>query len=160
MPQLEIVRTVADLRAAVAQYRRNGASIGLVPTMGALHDGHLTLARSAKLDNARVIATIFVNPKQFSPTEDLARYPRDEAADVALLREVGIDLLFAPDVGEIYPEGFSTSVSVSGLTQCMEGVSRPTFFTGVATVVAKLLLQALPDRSEEHTSELQSLRQI
>ena len=85
MRQFEIVRTVADLRAQVAQYRRSGASIGLVPTMGALHDGHLTLVRSAKLDNARVIATIFVNPKQFGPTEDLTRYPRHEAADVAML---------------------------------------------------------------------------
>ena len=90
MGQFEIVRTVADLRAQVAQYRRGGASIGLVPTMGALHDGHLTLVRSAKLDNARVIATIFVNPKQFGPTEDLSRYPRDEAADVALLKQVGV----------------------------------------------------------------------
>ena len=115
MGQFEIVRTVADLRAQVAQYRRSGASVGLVPTMGALHDGHLTLVRSAKLDNARVIATIFVNPKQFGPTEDLARYPRDEAADVAMLKEVGADLLFAPDVGEMYPEGFSTSVSVGGI---------------------------------------------
>src|SRR4030095_12433093 len=96
MGQFEIVRTVADLRAQVAQYRRSGASIGLVPTMGALHDGHLTLARSAKLDNARVIATIFVNPKQFSPTEDLARYPRDEAGDVAALQRGGVGLLFGP----------------------------------------------------------------
>src|ERR1700741_2311480 len=112
MPQLEIVRTVADLRAQVAQYRRSSASIGLVPTMGALHDGHLTLARSAKLDNARVIATLFINPKQFSPTEDLSRYPRDEAGDAAMLKEVGVDLLFAPDVLEMYPDGFATGVTV------------------------------------------------
>jgi pantoate--beta-alanine ligase len=163
MPQLEIVRTVADLRAQVAQYRRGGASIGLVPTMGALHDGHLTLVRSAKLDNGRVIATIFVNPKQFGPTEDLARYPRDEAADVALLREVGADLLFAPDVGEIYPDGFSTSVSVGGISQYLEGVSRPQFFNGVATVVAKLLLQAAPDRAyfgEKDFQQLQVVRRM
>jgi pantoate--beta-alanine ligase len=163
MPRLEIVRTVADLRAQVAQYRRSGASVGLVPTMGALHDGHLTLARSAKLDNARVIATLFVNPKQFGPAEDMARYPRDEAADVALLREVGVDLLFAPDVGEMYPEGFSTSVSVGGLTQYMEGVSRPNFLSGVATVVSKLLLQALPDRAyfgEKDFQQLQVVRRM
>jgi pantoate--beta-alanine ligase len=163
MSQLEIVRTVADLRAQVAQYRRSGASVGLVPTMGALHDGHLTLARSAKLDNVRVIATLFVNPRQFGPTEDLTRYPRDEAADVALLREVGVDLLFAPDVGEMYPEGFSTSVSVGGLTQYLEGVSRPGFFSGVATVVAKLLLQALPDRAyfgEKDFQQLQVVRRM
>jgi pantoate--beta-alanine ligase len=163
MPQLEIVRTVADLRAQVAQYRRGGASIGLVPTMGALHDGHLTLVRSAKLDNGRVIATIFVNPKQFGPTEDLARYPRDEAADVALLKEVGADLLFAPDVGEIYPDGFSTSVSVGGISQHLEGVSRPQFFNGVATVVAKLLLQAAPDRAyfgEKDFQQLQVVRRM
>jgi pantoate--beta-alanine ligase len=163
MPQLEIVRTVADLRAQVAQYRRSGASIGLVPTMGALHDGHLTLARSAKLDNARVIATIFVNPKQFSPTEDLARYPRDEAADVELLRGIGVDLLFAPDLGEMYPEGFSTNVSVGSLTQYLDGVSRPQFFTGVATVVSKLLLQAAPDRAyfgEKDFQQLQVVRRM
>ena len=163
MPELQIVRTVAELRAAVTQYRRSGASIGLVPTMGALHDGHLTLVRSAKLDNARVIATIFVNPKQFGPTEDLARYPRDEAADVAMLKELGTDLLFAPDVGEMYPEGFSTSVSVGALTQTLEGISRPGFFTGVATVVTKLLLQALPDRAyfgEKDFQQLQVVRRM
>jgi pantoate--beta-alanine ligase len=163
MPQLDIVRTVADLRAAVAQYRRSSASVGLVPTMGALHDGHLTLMRSAKLDNARVIATIFINPRQFGPTEDLARYPRDEAADVAMLKEIGIDLLFAPDVGEIYPEGFSTGVSVGGLTQYLEGISRPHFFGGVATVVAKLLLQAMPDRAyfgEKDFQQLQVVRRM
>jgi pantoate--beta-alanine ligase len=163
MPQFEIVRTVADLRAQVAQYRRSGASVGLVPTMGALHDGHLTLVRSAKLDNARVIATIFINPKQFGPTEDLSRYPRDEAADVALLKEVGADLLFAPDLGEMYPEGFSTSVSVGGISQYLEGVSRPQFFNGVATVVAKLLLQAAPDRAyfgEKDFQQLQVVRRM
>jgi pantoate--beta-alanine ligase len=163
MPQLEIVRTVAELRAAVMQYRRSGAGIGLVPTMGALHDGHLTLVRSAKLDNARVIATIFVNPKQFGPTEDLTRYPRDEAADVAMLQEVGADLLFAPAVEEMYPDGFATSVSVAGLTQHLEGISRPHFFTGVATVVTKLLLQALPDRAyfgEKDFQQLQVVRRM
>ncbi len=163
MPNFEIVRTVADLRAQVAQYRRSGASIGLVPTMGALHDGHLTLVRSAKLDNARVIATIFINPKQFGPTEDLSRYPRDEAADVALLKEVGADLLFAPDVGEMYPEGFSTSVSVGGISQHLEGASRPQFFNGVATVVSKLLLQAVPDRAyfgEKDFQQLQVVRRM
>jgi pantoate--beta-alanine ligase len=163
MGQFEIVRTVADLRAQVAQYRRSGASVGLVPTMGALHDGHLTLVRSAKLDSARVIATIFVNPKQFGPTEDLSRYPRDEAADVAMLKEVGADLLFAPDLGEMYPEGFSTSVSVGGISQHLEGVSRPQFFNGVATVVTKLLLQVVPDRAyfgEKDFQQLQVVRRM
>jgi pantoate--beta-alanine ligase len=163
MGQFEIVRTVADLRAQMAQYRRSGASVGLVPTMGALHDGHLTLVRSAKLDNARVIVTIFVNPKQFGPTEDLSRYPRDEAADVALLKEVGTDLLFAPDLGEMYPEGFSTSVSVGGISQHLEGASRPQFFNGVATVVSKLLLQAVPDRAyfgEKDFQQLQVVRRM
>ncbi|MBA4095387.1 MAG: pantoate--beta-alanine ligase [Rhodospirillum sp.] len=163
MGQFEIVRTVADLRAQVAQYRRSGASVGLVPTMGALHDGHLTLVRSAKLDNARVIATIFVNPKQFGPTEDLSRYPRDEAADVAMLKEVGADLLFAPDLGEMYPEGFSTSVSVGGISQHLEGASRLQFFNGVATVVSKLLLQAVPDRAyfgEKDFQQLQVVRRM
>src|SRR4029453_17334887 len=154
---------VADLRAQVAQYRRSGASVGLVPTMGALHDGHLTLVRSAKLDNAGVTAPFFFNPKQFGRTEDLSPYPRDEAADVAMLKEVGADLLFAPDLGEMYPDGFSTSVSVGGLTQHLDGVSRPHFFTGVATVVSKLLLQAMPDRAyfgEKDFQQLQVVRRM
>ena len=145
MSVLEIVRKVADLRAKTAQFRAAHATIGLVPTMGALHDGHLTLARSAKLDNVRVIATLFVNPKQFSPTEDLAAYPRDEAADAAALERVGVDLLFAPDVAEMYPENFSTSVAVSGLTQTLCGAVRPHFFGGVATVVTKLFNIVQPD---------------
>ncbi|MBL9036563.1 MAG: pantoate--beta-alanine ligase [Rhodospirillaceae bacterium] len=163
MSVLEIVRKVADLRARTAQFRAAHATIGLVPTMGALHDGHLTLARSAKLDNVRVIATLFVNPKQFSPTEDLAAYPRDEAADAAALERVGVDLLFAPDVAEMYPENFSTSVAVSGLTQTLCGAVRPHFFGGVATVVTKLLLQALPDRAyfgEKDFQQLQVIRRL
>lgn len=163
MSVLEIVRKVADLRAKTAQFRAAHATIGLVPTMGALHDGHLTLARSAKLDNVRVIATLFVNPKQFSPTEDLAAYPRDEAADAAALERVGVDLLFAPDVAEMYPENFSTSVAVSGLTQTLCGAVRPHFFGGVATVVTKLLLQALPDRAyfgEKDFQQLQVIRRL
>jgi pantoate--beta-alanine ligase len=154
---------VPALRRALGSLRRGDAKVALVPTMGALHDGHLTLVRSAKLDNARVIATIFVNPKQFGPTEDLARYPRDEAADVAMLKELGTDLLFAPDVAEVYPDGFSTSVAVGGLAQYLEGVSRPNFFTGVATVVSKLLLQALPDRAyfgEKDFQQLQVVRRM
>jgi pantoate--beta-alanine ligase len=110
-----------------------------------------------------VIATIFVNPKQFGPTEDLARYPRNEAADAAMLAELGTDLLFAPNVDEMYPEGFSTSVSVGALTQTLEGMSRPSFFTGVATVVSKLLLQALPDRAyfgEKDFQQLQVVRRM
>lgn len=163
MSVLEIVRKVADLRARTAQFRAAHATIGLVPTMGALHDGHLTLARSAKLDNVRVIATLFVNPKQFSPTEDLAAYPRDEAADAAALERVGVDLLFAPDVAEMYPENFSTSVAVGGLTQTLCGAVRPHFFGGVATVVTKLLLQALPDRAyfgEKDFQQLQVIRRL
>jgi pantoate--beta-alanine ligase len=163
MAVLEIVRKVADLRAKVAQFRAGHASIGLVPTMGALHDGHLTLARSAKLDNVRVIATLFVNPKQFGPTEDFAAYPRDEAADAAMLERVGVDVLFAPDGPEMYPENFSTSVAVGGLTQTLCGLSRPHFFGGVATVVTKLLLQALPDRAyfgEKDFQQLQVIRRL
>ncbi len=160
---LEVVRKVADLRAKTAQYRAGHASIGLVPTMGALHDGHLTLARSAKLDNARVIATLFVNPKQFGPREDFAAYPRDEAADAAMLERVGVDLLFAPGLEEMYPENFSTSVAVGGLTQTLCGLARPHFFGGVATVVTKLLLQAMPDRAyfgEKDFQQLQVIRRL
>jgi len=139
------VRRVDDLRAATAAWRRAGLSIGLVPTMGALHGGHLALIRAARAACARVVATIFVNPAQFDNPDDLERYPRDRARDEAMLSGAGVDLLFAPAVDEMYPDGFATSVAVSGLSACLCGVSRPGHLAGVTTVVAKLLVQAQPD---------------
>ncbi|NVK18988.1 MAG: pantoate--beta-alanine ligase [Methylocystaceae bacterium] len=143
---LAIVRTVADLRAQVKEWRANGLSVGLVPTMGALHDGHLTLVQTALAKCDRVIVTIFVNPKQFGPNEDLDTYPRTEKEDSEKLASVGGHLLFAPNVSEMYGEdGGITKVKVEGLGDILEGACRPGFFDGVATVVSKLLLQALPD---------------
>lgn len=141
---LIVVRTIADLRTRVAEWRRAGDRIGLVPTMGALHDGHLTLVHAAREVCQRVIVTLFVNPRQFGPNEDFARYPRSEADDVAKL-EGRADLLFAPGVDEMYPPGFATGVSVAGVTDGLCGAGRPGHFDGVATVVTKLLLQAQPD---------------
>ena len=141
---LIVVRTIADLRARVAEWRRAGDRIGLVPTMGALHDGHLALVHAAREACQRVIVTLFVNPRQFGPNEDFARYPRSEADDVAKL-EGRADLLFAPGVDEMYPPGFATGVSVAGVTDGLCGAGRPGHFDGVATVVTKLLLQAQPD---------------
>ena len=142
---LPVVRTVADLRAAVAAARNSGKTIGLVPTMGALHEGHLSLVRAAKLRCSHVVATLFVNPKQFAPHEDFERYPRDEAGDANMLASAGCDLLYAPERSVMYPDGFATSVLVSSVSTMLEGQMRPHFFGGVATVVTKLLLQALPD---------------
>lgn len=142
---MHIVRTVHALRAAVAGWRRAGDSVGLVPTMGALHAGHLSLVAEARRLSNRAIATIFVNPRQFGPTEDLDRYPRREAADIAALAGAGCDLLFAPPVEEMYPAGFATNVSVSGLSGHLDGAARPGHFDGVATVVAKLLNMAQAD---------------
>ena len=143
--KIEIVRTVADLRTRINEWHRRGETVGLVPTMGALHDGHLSLVRMSAGKTDRTCATLFVNPKQFNPNEDLATYPRDEAGDIAKLEAEGACLLFAPAVDEMYPAGFATQVSVPGVGDELEGAHRPGFFTGVATVVAKLLLQALPD---------------
>jgi pantoate--beta-alanine ligase len=142
---LPIVRTVADLRAAVRAWRKSGLSVGLVPTMGALHEGHLSLVRAAKERCDRVVASLFVNPRQFAPHEDFERYPRDEAGDSALLASPGCDLLFAPERSVMYPDGFATSVIVADVSVPLEGDFRPHFFGGVATVVTKLLLQCLPD---------------
>ena len=142
---LPILRTVRDLRAAVAGWRRNGERVALVPTMGALHAGHLALVSEGRRRADRVVATIFVNPKQFGAGEDLDRYPRREIADAEALETAGCDLLFAPDVAEIYPAGFSTNVSVSGVTDDLDGAARPGHFDGVATVVTKLLNQAQAD---------------
>ena len=156
-------RTVAELRAAVSAWRRAGESVGLVPTMGALHRGHLSLVAAARAVCTRSIATIFVNPKQFGPREDFSRYPRQEEQDRALLAAAGCDLLFAPDVREMYPEGFSTTVSLAGVTDRWEGEARPGHFAGVATVVTKLLLQAMADKAffgEKDYQQLQSVKRM
>jgi pantoate--beta-alanine ligase len=142
---LELARTVADLRSHTALWRRAGGSVGLVPTMGALHAGHRALLDAARRECARVVASIFVNPKQFGPGEDFAAYPRSAAADLDLLGAAGADLVYLPAVEEMYPPGFATSVAVGGLSEGLCGRHRPGHFQGVATVVAKLLLQALPD---------------
>ncbi|MEX2647553.1 MAG: pantoate--beta-alanine ligase [Alphaproteobacteria bacterium] len=144
-PALPIVRTVGELRDKVASWRRRGRSVALVPTMGALHEGHMSLVRLGLATCDRVVATLFVNPKQFGAADDLARYPRDEALDAALLEDAGARLLFAPTVETMYPTGFATTVAVHGLTEVLCGAHRPGYFAGVATVVTKLLLQALPD---------------
>jgi pantoate--beta-alanine ligase len=137
---LPITRAPAELRARVATWRAEGLSIGFVPTMGALHEGHLSLVREARSRTDRVLASVFVNPKQFAPTEDLDRYPRQEARDAELLAEAGCGLLFAPGPAAVYPEGFATRVLVGGPSQRLESDFRPQFFEGVATVVAKLLI--------------------
>ncbi|MCG2842350.1 pantoate--beta-alanine ligase [Sandaracinobacter sp. RS1-74] len=142
---MDVVRDVAPLRAKIREWRAAGDRVALVPTMGALHEGHLSLVGIGRRRAHRVIASIFVNPKQFGAHEDLDRYPRQEARDGALLQQAGCDLLFLPSPQAVYPDGFSTSVSVAGLDRPMEGASRPGHFDGVATVVAKLLLMAFPD---------------
>jgi pantoate--beta-alanine ligase len=142
-----VVRTVADLRAALRERRRG--SIGLVPTMGALHEGHATLLRAARTDNDTVVMTIFVNPAQFNEAADLAAYPRTEEADLVVADAEGVDIVFAPSATEVYPPGFATTVSVTGpIAETLEGAERGrAHFDGVATVVTKLLLAALPDRA-------------
>jgi pantoate--beta-alanine ligase len=142
------VRTVRELREALAPERRAGRSIGLVPTMGAFHGGHLSLIRRAREQCDVVVVSLFVNPAQFGPEEDLAAYPRDEARDAALAEAEGVDVLFAPPVEEVYPDGFDTTVTVGGLTEVLEGAPRHRgagHFAGVATVVTKLLNMAGPD---------------
>ena len=157
---LPIVRTVADLRSQVAAWRKGGESVGLVPTMGALHSGHLSLVTLAKTRAQRVVASVFVNPTQFAPHEDFDAYPRDEAKDAALLESVGCDLLFAPTVTEMYAPGFSTTVTVSGVSEPLDGAARPGHFAGVATVVSKLLLQCGPDVAVFGEKDYQQLQVI
>jgi pantoate--beta-alanine ligase len=142
---IPVDRSVADIRPRAAKWRSEGLSIGLVPTMGALHRGHIALIETLRATVDRVIVTIFVNPTQFAPGEDFAAYPRDEAADLAQLADAGVDAVFAPTVEEMYPDGFATTVTVGGPAEGLESDFRPHFFSGVATVVAKLLLPCLPD---------------
>ncbi|CCQ72129.1 pantoate--beta-alanine ligase [Magnetospira sp. QH-2] len=140
----EIVRNVGDLRARLATWRVGGETIGFVPTMGALHEGHLSLARAAAEKTDHVVASVFVNPTQFGPNEDLHRYPRDEAGDRKKLGDAGVSIMYVPQMQEVYPMGEQTRVILPELGDILEGAYRPGFFTGVATVVAKLLIQVLP----------------
>jgi pantoate--beta-alanine ligase len=144
---MRIVRTKSELRAALEEPRRAGDVIGLVPTMGYLHEGHLSLLRAARAGCDVVVMSLFVNPAQFGPGEDLERYPRDEGRDARLAEEAGVDLIYAPDVSEVYPQGFATSVQVAGLSEVLEGDPSqrgPEHFQGVTTVVAKLLNSVQP----------------
>jgi pantoate--beta-alanine ligase len=154
---LEIVRTVADLRKHIALWRKGEVRVGLVPTMGALHQGHMALVEAARAECDRIVASIFVNPKQFAPTEDLGSYPRREAADLEMLRSAGVDLVFIPAVDEMYPPDFATLVRVSGLTEGLCGAHRAGHFDGVTTVVTKLLIQALPDTAYFGEKDYQQL---
>src|ERR1700732_1275358 len=158
-----MARTVAALREAVAGWRARRERVGLVPTMGALHRGHLALVAAARRQCERVVASLFVNPKQFGPREDFAAYPRDEAADLAKFREAGVDLVFAPSVEEMYPPGFASNIRIAGVSEALEGAHRPGHFDGVATVVAKLLLQCLPDAAffgEKDYQQLMVVRRL
>lgn len=160
---LPIVRTVVELRAQVRAWRAAGETVAMTPTMGALHEGHLSLVRLARTRAGRVVASIFVNPAQFGPNEDFERYPRDEGGDARLLASAGCDLLYAPDVSQIYPPGYATKVSVSGVSEPLDGAARPGHFDGVATVVAKLLNQAQPDVAvfgEKDFQQLQLIRRL
>ncbi|KQZ32078.1 pantoate--beta-alanine ligase [Caulobacter sp. Root1472] len=160
---LKIVRTVADLRAQVAAWKAAGERVALIPTMGALHEGHLSLIQLGQVQARRTVASVFVNPKQFAPHEDFDSYPRGEARDAELLAEVGCDLMFAPDVSEMYAPGFSTTVNLTGVSEPLEGAARPQFFGGVATVVTKLLLQSQADVAifgEKDYQQLQVIKRV
>jgi pantoate--beta-alanine ligase len=142
---VQTLRDLPALRAALQQLRGAGRSVALVPTMGALHDGHMALVEEAKRRADHVVVSIFVNPKQFGPNEDLDAYPRREAKDSVLLQEQGADILWMPTVAVMYPDGFATNISVSGVSDGLDGAARPGHFDGVATVVTKLFNQVRPD---------------
>ena len=142
---MQTIRETSALRPALAKLRGAGERLALVPTMGALHAGHLALVTEARQRAERVMATIFVNPLQFAPGEDLDRYPRREAQDLAMLEEAGCALVWMPTVADLYPDGFATTIHVAGTSEQWEGAARPGHFDGVATVVAKLLIATMPD---------------
>jgi pantoate--beta-alanine ligase len=159
----EVVRTIADLRARVLDWRRRGETTAMVPTMGALHEGHLSLVREGFRRADHVVVTIFVNPTQFAPHEDFQSYPRTEAHDLELLTGLSADLVFAPNAAEMYPLGFATRIEPQGAALGLETEFRPHFFGGVATVVAKLLLAGLPDIAifgEKDFQQLAVVRQM
>jgi pantoate--beta-alanine ligase len=157
---MQIVRQLDPLRDALAAFRQTGAKIGLVPTMGALHAGHMRLVEVAMAQCDTVVASIFVNPTQFGEGEDLDTYPRQEAADAALLEAAGVKLLWAPTADQVYPDGYATNVSVSGISDGLCGAARPGHFDGVATVVAKLFNQVRPDAAYFGEKDYQQLAVI
>ncbi len=140
---MKVIQTIAEFRDTQRAYPR---PLGLVPTMGYLHEGHLSLVRRCREDNATAVASIFVNPTQFGPSEDLSTYPRDMEGDLAKLKAEGVDLVFAPQASEMYPDGFETTIDVGGIARRLEGEHRPGHFQGVATVVCKLLTIVRPDK--------------
>jgi pantoate--beta-alanine ligase len=160
---LPVLRTVAALRQQVASWRQAKQSVGLVPTMGALHQGHISVVERSRKANDRTLVSIFVNPTQFGPNEDFSKYPRDLAGDTAKLESGGADAVFAPEVTEMYPDGMATTVTVAGLGDHLCGPFRPGHFNGVTTVVSKLLLQAAPDVAyfgEKDFQQLQIIRRM
>ncbi len=160
---MQTLTTIADLRDALNAARQDGKTLGLVPTMGAFHEGHLTLMRRAKAENDLAVVTLFVNPTQFNDLDDFDRYPRDPARDSALAEAEGVDFLFMPIPDEVYPKGFDTVVVVRALSERLEGASRPGHYAGVATVVAKLLSMAGADRAyfgEKDWQQLQIIKSL
>lgn len=157
------VRTLKELREILAPHRREGRRIGFVPTMGALHDGHVSLVHTARAQSDVTVVSIFVNPTQFAPGEDLDTYPRTEEADIARLAKVGTDIVYLPSVEEMYPEGSMTNIRVEGMSDLLDGQFRPHFFYGVATVVARLFVHVQPEVAvfgEKDYQQLQIIRRM
>ncbi len=157
---MEIIKTVEELRNKIKSLKREYKTVGFVPTMGYLHEGHLTLIRTSVSENDITVASIFVNPKQFGPNEDFESYPKDFERDFKLLEENNTDILFLPSVEEMYPENYSTNVSVSGVSEGLCGAKREGHFDGVATVVTKLLNMVMPDRAYFGEKDYQQLQVI